>query len=164
MHAKPPIAVGSSTKITETDGEYTALAKRLEQASGKTDSASVSERTKVLKQMADILAARRTTDRFQCYLPVNVVAGTLKGTGVLTNIGSGGGYLKTSIALEKFADLHIEVKQAGRLPMGFGMKGQVRWVKAKEGAGIAFQELGTTEQDAIKKLLGELVREQPPLT
>lgn len=165
MQAKPQSAVGSSTlSKTESDGEYAALAKRLEKANGKTDSASVTERTTVLKQMAEILAARRTTDRFQCYLPVNLVLGAAKGTGVLTNIGSGGGFLKTSFVLSKFAALQIEVKQAGRLPMGLSLKGQVRWVKAKEGAGIAFQELGAAEQEAIKKLLGELVREQPPLT
>ncbi len=165
MQAKPPSALGSSTKgRAESDSEYASLAKRLEKANGKTDSASVSERTTVLKQMADILASRRTTDRFQCYLPVNVVAGNAKGTGVLTNIGSGGGFLKTTVALEKFAGLHIEVKQAGRLPVGMGLKGQVRWVKANEGAGIAFHELAGTEHEAIKKLLGELVREQPPLT
>jgi len=146
-----------------TDDEYAGLVKRLESSSGKTDAASMNERATVLKQMAEILAARRTTDRFQCYLSVNLQAGSLIGTGVITNIGAGGGFVKTTLALEKFASLRVEVRIAGRLPVGAAFKGQVRWVKAKEGVGIAFQGLGAPEREALKKLLGELVREQPPL-
>ncbi len=144
------------------DDEYAGLARRLEAINGKSDAATLTERAAVLKKMADILASRRTTDRFQCYLSVSVQAGTTAGTGVLTNIGAGGGFVKTSLALEKFSQLKLEVRLAGRLPVGSKFTAQVRWVKGKEGVGIAFQDLGNTENDALKKLLGELVREQPP--
>ncbi len=144
------------------DDEYAGLVKRLERSTGKTDQASMSERAAVTKQLADILAARRTTDRFQCYLSVNVSAGSASGTGVLTNIGAGGGYLKTALALEKFTELRLEVRLAGRLPVGVVLSGQVRWVKPKDGVGLAFQKLEPAAQEALKKLLGELVREQPP--
>ncbi len=146
-----------------TDDEYAGLVKRLEVSNSESDASSMSERATVLKQMADILAARRTTDRFQCYLSVNIQAQGATGTGVITNIGAGGGFVKTALVLEKFAELRIEVRLAGRLPVGAAFKGQVRWVKAKEGVGIAFQDLTHADQDMLKKLLGELVREQPPL-
>lgn len=147
----------------QSDDEYAGLVKRLEVSNGKSDASAMSERATVLKQMADILAARRTTDRFQCYLSVSVQAGETTGTGVITNIGAGGGFLKTSLVLEKYAELRVEVRLAGRLPVGAAFKGQVRWVKPKEGMGIAFLGLSAAEQDMLKKLLGELVREQPPL-
>lgn len=144
------------------DDEYAGLVKKLERSSGKSDAASLAERATVQKQLAEILAKRRTTDRFQCYLSVNVQSGASNGTGVLTNIGAGGGYLKTSLALEKFAEVRVEVRLAGRLPVGVVLTGEVRWLKPKDGAGLKFQKLDSTSQDALKKLLGELVREQPP--
>lgn len=144
------------------DEEYAGLVKRLERSSGKTDTVSVTERSQVLTQLADILSVRRTTDRFQCYLSVNVRSAHQSGSGVLTNIGAGGGYLKTALSLEKFAEVRLEVRLTGRLPVGATLAGQVRW-KGKDGLGIAFTGLGSTEQTALKKLLGELVREQPPL-
>jgi hypothetical protein len=113
--------------------------------------------------MADILASRRTTDRFQCYLSVNVQAAGTSGTGVITNIGAGGGFLKTNLVPEKFSELKLEVRLSGRLPVGSAFKAQVRWVKPKDGVGIAFLDLAGAEQEALKKLLGELVREQPPM-
>ena len=145
------------------DDEYAGLVRRLEASNGKSDSATLSERATVLKQLTDILASRRTTDRFQCYLSVSVQTAAATGTGVLTNVGAGGGFLKTSLALEKFTDMKIEVRLTGRLPVGSKFTAQVRWVKGKEGVGIAFVDLGAAESDALKKLLGELVREQPPL-
>ena len=150
-------------QLVVSDAEYAALVKKLERSNGKSDAASLSERATVLKQLADILAARRTTDRFQCYLSVNVQAGKASGTGVITNIGAGGGFVKTTLSLEKFSELKLEVRLAGRLPIGLSFKAQVRWVRAKEGVGFAFRDLGATEQEALKKLLGELVREQPPM-
>ena len=160
---REPCAMAGSAGLKRTDDEYAGLVKKLEQSNGKSDAASMSERATVLKQMADILTARRTTDRFQCYLSVSIQAGATTGTGVVTNIGAGGGFVKTTLALEKFADLRLEVRMTGRLPVGAAFKGQVRWVKAKDGIGFAFQELTAVDQELIKKLLGELVREQPPL-
>ena len=142
-----------------SDAEYTELVRKLEALSGKSD---IAERTKVQKRIAEILASRRKTDRFQCFVTVAVKAGSINGPGTLINLGAGGGYVKTALTLEKLSSITIEVKQTGRLAAGLVFPCQVRWVKPGHGVGVAFQELGAKEQDALKKALGELVREQPP--
>jgi hypothetical protein len=155
MHTPPPSAA-------ESDVEYADLVRRLEGLAGKNDPPSVLARSQAQKRLAEILVSRRTTDRFQCFVSVTVTAGAHAGPGTLTNLGAGGGYVKTTLQLEKLASVTLEVKQVGRLPVGLVFPSQVRWVKPGHGAGVAFGPLDAKGEEALKRALGELVREQPP--
>ena len=57
------------------DAEYHALAKRLEELRTATEPALTKERSEIQKKLSEILVSRRTTDRFQCHLKVELKAG-----------------------------------------------------------------------------------------
>jgi hypothetical protein len=144
------------------DSEYEALAKRLEELRTATDPALSKERAEVQKKLSDILISRRQTDRFQCHLKVEFKSAEASGAGTLTNLGAGGAYLRTPMALTRFTEVTVTVTQLGRLPAGTVLPCQVRWVKQGEGVGLAFKQLEGSVTDQLKRALGELVREQPP--
>ncbi len=148
--------------LPKHDAEYAELVRQLEALAGKTDATSLLTRNALQKRIADLLAARRRTDRFQCVITVTVHADGASGPGTITNIGAGGCYVKASLALKRFQQVRLEVKSAGRLPLGLSYAGEVRWVKERTGVGVAFGTLGQKEQDGLKRCLADLVREQPP--
>jgi hypothetical protein len=152
-----------SPMAADADAEFAGLVKRLDAIKAKTDPASTAERNTLQAQLAAILAARRKNDRFQCFVAVEIVSATGRGTGTITNVGAGGAFVKTALALERFAPVTLTVSQLGRFPAGTQLKGQVRWVKPASGIGLAFEGLGKAEQEALQKVLGTLIREQPPL-
>jgi hypothetical protein len=145
-----------------SDVEYEALARRLEELRTATDPAQSKERAELQKKMSEILISRRTTDRFQCHLKVEFRSGELSGPGVVTNLGAGGAYLRTTAALTRFSEVSVTVTTIGRLPTGTVLPCQVRWVKQGDGVGLAFKTLEAPAIESLKRALGELVREQPP--
>lgn len=144
------------------DSEYEQLARRLEELRTATDPALSRERSELQKKLSEILISRRKTDRFQCHVKVEVASGAQSGPGTMTNLGAGGAYVKTAVALERFAEVTVTVSALGRLPIGTVLPCSVRWVKPGDGVGLAFGALGDAAAEAIRKALGELVREQPP--
>jgi hypothetical protein len=144
------------------DAEYETLARRLEELRTATDPALSRERAEVQKKLSDILIARRQTERFQCHLKVEFKSGDTSGTGVITNLGAGGAYLRTSVMLDRFAEVTVTVTTIGRLPAGTVLPCQVRWVKQADGLGLAFKAIDGAFGDNLRRALGELVREQPP--
>lgn len=144
------------------DAEYEALAKRLEELRTATDPAQSRERSEIQKKLADILVARRRSDRFQCHLKVDIKGPELLGPGVVTNLGAGGAYVRTAAQLVRFSEVKLVVTTLGRLPTGTVLPGNVRWVKEGDGAGIRFDALEPAVGELLRRALGELVREQPP--
>ena len=144
------------------DAEYEALARRLEELRTATDPALSKERSEVQKKLSEILISRRRTDRFQCHVKVDIKGPEPLGAGVLTNLGAGGTYLRTTATLARFAEVTLQVTALGRLPNNTVLVGSVRWVKPGDGVGISFGTLEPQVQESLRRALGELVREQPP--
>lgn len=144
------------------DSEYEALARRLEELRTATDPVLSRERSELQKKMSEILISRRKTDRFQCHVKVELKSGEQSGQGTMSNLGSGGAYVKTALVLARFAEVTLTVTALGRLPSGTVLPCSVRWVKQGDGLGLAFGTLGEPAAEALRRALGELVREQPP--
>jgi PilZ domain len=144
------------------DAEYLALAKRLEELRTATDPALSKERAELQKKLSEILISRRGTDRFQCHLKVDLKSGDQAGQGVVTNLGAGGAYVRTTLSLPRFAPVTLTVTALGRLPNGSVLEANVRWEKPGDGLGVAFQALEPAVAESLRRALGELVREQPP--
>jgi PilZ domain len=144
------------------DAEYQALAKRLEELRTATDPALSKERAELQKKLSEILISRRTTDRFQCHIKVDLKAGEQTGQGVLTNLGAGGAFVRTTLSLPKLTEVTLTVTALGRLPNGAVLPSNVRWEKPGDGLGVAFKTLEPAVAESLRRALGELVREQPP--
>jgi hypothetical protein len=101
---------------------------------------------------------RRAHRRVACELNVVIRHGTSQGSGVVRDLGMGGVYLETAMAMGVAGLVEVEVaRKPGVLEHGLKVRGVVAWV-SERGFGAAFSPTDEGSERRLRRFLLELLR------
>jgi Tfp pilus assembly protein PilZ len=109
---------------------------------------------------------RRDRVRLLCDLPVMLTCNGKAAPGVVTDIGTGGVFIKTNARASRGDRIEIVIVNNSRLGDGLSVRGSVAWSSdaevntEKRGLGVAFEANDENTMSYVRAFVLELLREQ----